>query len=116
MATTIDEYLATLPLERADILGQVRQTLKAALPEASERISWQMPTFWQGRNIIHFAGFVKHWSLFPGPAVVAEFTTRLDAAGIAHDKGTIRFPWDAPLDNALVADVARAAAAERKKS
>ena len=64
---TIDEYITSQPEEAQPYLNQVREAIRAALPEAQERISWSMPTYWKGRNIIHFAGFKKHIGLYPGP-------------------------------------------------
>lgn len=53
--TTIDEYIALFPPEVQEILEQIRQTIRKAAPEAAEKISWQMPTFWQKENLVHFA-------------------------------------------------------------
>lgn len=52
---TIDEYIAGQPENVQPFLVQMRETLRAALPEAQERISWSMPTYWKKQNIIHFA-------------------------------------------------------------
>jgi len=48
------------------LLEKVRDTIRAASPEAIEKISWRMPTFWQGENLIHFAAFKKHMDIYPG--------------------------------------------------
>ena len=61
------------------------------LPEAEERISWSMPTYWKGHNIVHFAVSKKHIGLYPGPAAVEEFAEALK--GYKTDKGTIRIPY-----------------------
>ena len=50
--TTVDQYIAAAPAERQAILRKVRQTIKAVLPEAVEKISYQMPTYHQGENIV----------------------------------------------------------------
>lgn len=52
---TIDEYIATYPAPMQEILQTIRATIHAAVPEATERISYQMPTFYQHGNIVCFA-------------------------------------------------------------
>ena len=64
---TIDEYIEAQPEEIRPYLGEVRAAVRRALPEAKEKISWSMPTFWDKHNIIQFAGFKKHIGLYPGP-------------------------------------------------
>ena len=74
---TIEEYIAAQPEEVQPYLTELRNALRAALPEAEERISWSMPTYWKKHNIIHFAGFKNHAGLYPGPEAVLEFAERL---------------------------------------
>jgi uncharacterized protein YdhG (YjbR/CyaY superfamily) len=102
---TIDEYIAAQPVEVQQLLREVRETIHAAIPETAERISWQMPTFWQGENIVHFAAFRRHIGFFPGGEAVSVFADRL--AGYKTSKGTIQFPLSKPIDHALIADIAR---------
>ncbi len=102
---TIDEYIAEQPEEVRPLLQSVRQTIRAAAPDATERISWQMPTFWQGENLIHFAAFQRHISLYPGSEAVAAFAHRLK--GYKTSKGCIQFPFDKPIDHELIADIVR---------
>ena len=63
---TIDEYIAAQDEAVQPRLREVRELLRTAIPEAEERISWSMPTYWKGRNIIHFAASKKHLGLYPG--------------------------------------------------
>ena len=71
--TSIDEYIALQDDGVRERLNEVRAVLRDALPEAEERISWSMPTYWKGRNIIHFAASKKHLGLYPGDEAVAAF-------------------------------------------
>jgi hypothetical protein len=64
-----------------------------------------MPTFWQGENIIHFAAFKNHIGIFPGGEAVGAFAERL--ADYKTSKGAIHFPFNKPIDHALIADIAR---------
>ena len=87
---TIDAYIAMQDEAVQPRLKEVREILRAALPEAQERMSWSMPTFWKGRNIIHFAASKKHLGLYPGGEATAVFADRL--TGFDVSKGTIRLP------------------------
>ena len=100
---TIDEYIANQDADKQADLNLVRNTLKAALPEAEERISWSMPTYWKGHNILHFAAFKKHIGFYPGPEAVAEFADRLQ--DYKTDKGTIRIPYG-KVDTQLLTQIA----------
>lgn len=88
---TIDEYISLQTPDKQADLQLIRQTLQEALPEAEERISWSMPTYWKKHNIIHFAASKNHIGLYPGPAAVDEFKKELTEYSI--NKGTIRIPY-----------------------
>ena len=70
---TIDEYIAAQTEEAQQYLNEIRNVIRAALPEAEERISWSMPTFWKKHNIIQFAAHKKHIGLYAGTEAVVEF-------------------------------------------
>ena len=61
---TIEEYIAAQPEEAQDYLRQVNATIKTSIPDAKEKISWSMPTYWRGRNLIQFAAFKRHIGLY----------------------------------------------------
>ncbi len=102
---TIEEYIREQPEEVQPLLRQLQETIHGAIPEAKEKISWSMPTFWKGRNLIQFAASRKHIGLYPGPEAVEVFADRL--AEYQTNKGTIRLPMDRPLPLELVAEIAR---------
>ena len=95
---TIDAYIAAQDEAVQAKLIEIREILRAALPDAEERISWSMPTYWKGRNIIHFAASKKHLGLYPG----AEELRGWDVC-----KGTIRLPWKNELPTELIQRIAR---------
>lgn len=100
---TIDEYILSQDEDKQEDLRYIRQILRSALPEAEERISWSMPTYWKDHNIVHFAASKKHIDLYPDPAAVEEFAEALK--GYKTDKGTIRIPYgkvDAELIKRIV--------------
>ena len=102
---TIEEYIREQPEEVQPILRQLQETIHTAIPEAKEKISWSMPTFWEGRNLIQFAASQNHIGLYPGPEAVAYFADRL--ASFPTSKGTIRLPLNQPMPLELIADIAR---------
>ena len=102
---TIDEYIARQPEEFRPYLNKVRDAIRAALPEAEERISWSMPTYWKKHNLIHFACFKKHIGLYPGPEAVEAFREQLRE--FKTDKGSIRLPYDKPLPIELITAIAK---------
>lgn len=102
---TIDAYIAAQPEEVRALLSKVRETIHAAAPNAAEKISWRMPTFWQGENLIHFAAFKKHLGIYPGDLSLVPFEERL--AGYHRTKGAIQFPYDKPIDYELISDITK---------
>lgn len=111
--SSIDEYIATFPEETQKILNEIRTTIKAAAPEAEEKISYQMPTFYLKGNLIHFAAFKNHIGLYPTPSGTEAFKTEL--AAYKGGKGSIRFPIDQPIPLKLVDDIVRFRVAENLK-
>jgi len=101
---SVDEYLARQPEDIRPELEQMRGILRRALPDAEERISWSMPTLWQGHNLIHFAAAKRHIGLYPGDAAVRHFKDELDGRYVSS-KGSIRIPYDA-IDADLVTRIA----------
>ena len=101
----IDEYIAERDEQIRPKLNEIRSILHGALPEAEERISWSMPTYWKGRNIIHFAASKNHLGIYPGDEATAVFAE--DLTGFDVSKGTIRIPYDQPLPVNLIERIAR---------
>ena len=102
---TIDAYIEAQDKEIRPLLHQVRNTLRTALPGAEERISWKMPTYWSGHNIIHFAAFKKHIGVYPGEAAMVHFTNRLTE--YKTSKGAIQLPYEKQLPLTLIAEIAK---------
>lgn len=101
---TVEEYILRQDEDKQPDLFLMRQILRQALPEAEERISWSMPTYWKGQNIVHFAASKKHIGFYPGPEAVAEFSNELEKYSV--DKGTIRIPYG-DVDADLITRIAR---------
>ena len=99
--TTMDDYIATFPGEIQAALETVRQSIHQAAPEATETMSYGIPTFnLHGKHLIFFAGWKQHLSLYPLPAGDAAFQQAI--APYKRAKGTLRFPVDQPIPSELV--------------
>ncbi|MBZ5724038.1 MAG: DUF1801 domain-containing protein [Acidobacteriia bacterium] len=114
----VDEYLAGVPEPARSTLQRMRAVIRSAAPaEATEAISYRIPTFRYHGALVAFAAFSDHCSLFPmGSSAIVAFRDELK--GYQTSKGTIRFPVDKPLPAALVKKIvkARVAQNERKKT
>ncbi len=102
---TVDQYISEQDEAVKPRLNEVRQILRAAIPDAQEKISWSMPTYWKGRNLIHFAASKKHLGLYPGGEATEVFAEKL--VGWDVSKGTIRLPYDKPLPTELITEIAK---------
>jgi len=100
---TIDQYISEQSEEVQPILNKIRDIIRAAAPEATEKMSWQMPTFRQGENLIHFAAFKKHISIFPGGEATTVFADKL--TGYKTAKGTIQLPLSKPVPYDLIEEI-----------
>ena len=110
---SIDEYIATFPQDIQKILKELRATIKAAAPDAEEKISYQMPTFFLNGNLVHFAAFKKHIGFYPTPSGIEAFQKELSVYDGA--KGSVQFPIDEPMPLKLISRIVKFRAAENKK-
>jgi uncharacterized protein YdhG (YjbR/CyaY superfamily) len=97
---SVDDYIRSFPEEDREILEKLRQTIKAAAPEAEEVISYQMPTFRLRGILAHFAAFPHHIGFYPTPAGIQAFKQEL--AAYKKAKGSVQFPKDQPIPYDLV--------------
>ena len=100
----IDEYIQKQDETIKSRLNAIRNTIHAAIPDATEKISYQMPTYWKGRNIIHFAAFKDHIGIYPGGEAPVVFADRLK--DYKTSKGTIQIRHDQELPLDLIAEIA----------
>lgn len=99
-AKTIDEYLATLPKSTQEILRELRAFIHTLAPEATEAMSYGIPTFKLNGNLVHFAGYENHIGFYPGSKAIQVFKKEMKEYKLS--KGTIQFPIDAPLPFELI--------------
>ncbi|MDX2140879.1 MAG: DUF1801 domain-containing protein [Chloroflexota bacterium] len=98
--TTIDEYIATFPEDIQRNLQELRALIREVAPEAQEKISYQMPTFFLKGNLVYFGAFKHHIGLYPTPGGIEAFADEL--APYKNAKGSVQFPLDKPLPLDLI--------------
>lgn len=114
---TIDEYISVVEAtpEVRQRLRELHEFIHCLMPEdATERISWQMPTFYWHGNLVHFAAFKHHIGLYPGASGVENIAPKLD--GYKYSKGAIQFPHARPLPYALIEEIVRFRIEENRPS
>jgi uncharacterized protein YdhG (YjbR/CyaY superfamily) len=110
---TVDEYLATLPVDRRAAVQELRRTINAAAPEATETIAYEMPALRShgGQFLVSYAAYKNHYSLFPASGAVVEALGE-ELTPYLAGKGTIRFPASRPIPAALVTKIVKIRVAE----
>jgi uncharacterized protein YdhG (YjbR/CyaY superfamily) len=116
---SVDDYIASQSEATQAVLIRVRGTIRKAMPEAEELISYGIPAYkLHGRAALYFAGWKRHYSLYPATAqLVAAFQDALAPYDVS--KGTLRFPLSEPVPIKLIQRIAKFRAkelAERRKS
>ncbi|MFM9864007.1 MAG: iron chaperone [Micropepsaceae bacterium] len=110
-ATSVAAYLKALPAEQRATLERLRHSILAAVPRATERISYGMPAIvLDGRVLVYYGAAAKHCSFYPGSVLQR---LGVDIKGYDTSKGTIRFPIGGALPAALVRKIVKARIAQQ---
>lgn len=99
----IDAYIAQFPDDIQKVLRMVRQTIRENAPDASEKISYGMPCFHQGENLIYFAAMKGHLGIYPTSSGMVKFADQMTA--YKTSKGAVQIPWGVPVPYALIANM-----------
>ncbi|PJZ84370.1 iron chaperone [Leptospira harrisiae] len=102
---SIDEYIEKFPKDVQQILQKVRNTIQKEAPEATEAISYAMPTFVQNGNLVHFAAYAKHIGFYALPSGNIAFQKEISK--YKNGKGSIQFPLDEPIPYALIKKIVK---------
>lgn len=100
---SVDDHIAGFPIEIQQRLIAIRQLLQSIVPEATEKISYGIPTFHWKKNVVHFAGYTHHIGFYPGAEAILFFQEKLNDWPCS--KGTIQFPHDKPLPMDLIKEI-----------
>ena len=99
-AATIDAYIARFPPATRELLQAMRAIIRSAAPDATETISYAIPTFDLDGHLVHFAGYARHVGFYPGASGIEAFKAELGRYKSA--KGSVQFPLDEPLPEDLI--------------
>src|SRR5215471_2362801 len=100
-AGSIDAYIAGFPPETQTVLEELRALIRAAAPDATETISYAIPTFdLNGKHLVHFAGFKKHVGFYPTGSGIEAFKEEIQRYKWAT--GSVQFPLGEPLPRDLI--------------
>jgi uncharacterized protein YdhG (YjbR/CyaY superfamily) len=114
----VEAYFQSQPAEGGERLRALRAVIVEAAPEATEKMSYGLPTWHQGENLIHIGAAARHIGLYPGPEAIVHFAAAL--TGFVSSKGAIQVPYDRPLPLSLVREIVLhrliQAAARKKKT
>jgi uncharacterized protein YdhG (YjbR/CyaY superfamily) len=99
-AGSIDDYIAAFPPETRKALEELRALIRASAPDATESISYAIPTFDLNGHLVHFAGYEKHIGFYPTGRGIEAFKEELDA--YKSGKGSVQFPLGQPIPRDLV--------------
>lgn len=104
--SVIDDYLIKLDKPQRLELERIRKIVKQLLPDTEETISYGIPTLqYKNKNLIHFAAFKEHMSLFPGAKPIKLLGKELDKFKIS--KGTIQFTKENPIPKYLIIEIVK---------
>ncbi|GLI12293.1 hypothetical protein MARBORIA2_13830 [Methanobrevibacter arboriphilus] len=110
---TIDEYISNYPENIQKILEKIRKTIKEVAPEATEKISWGIPTFYLNKNLVHFAAYKKHIGFYPNPSGIENFKD--DLSKYKTSKGTVQFQYDELIPYDLIRKIVEFRVQENKQ-
>jgi uncharacterized protein YdhG (YjbR/CyaY superfamily) len=112
---TVDEYLANTPEPARSTLKHIRAVIQSIVPkETTEIISYGIPMFKFNGMLVGYAAFAKHCSLFPtGSGVIEKFAKELK--GYKTSRGTIQFPPNKPLPDALLKKIVKQRVKENRE-
>ena len=110
---SIDDYISSFPVHIQKKLEEIRSIIRDQAPDAVEKISYQMPTFYLHGNLVHFAAYEKHIGFYPAPSGIDAFRSELSKYKYA--RGSVQFPIDEPIPVELVKKIVKFRAEENRK-
>ena len=109
---SVDDYISSFPSEVQAVLQTARKTIRAASPEATESISYAIPTFSiAGRPVVYLAAWKKHVSMYPIPDL--DESLERGTAPYLSGKGTVKFPLSEPIPYELITALVERLVAQR---
>jgi uncharacterized protein YdhG (YjbR/CyaY superfamily) len=99
----VDTYINAFAPAVKERLLAIRKTILGLVPEATEAMTYGIPTVKYHGNLVHYAGFDKHIGFYPTPSGILAFKKELSI--YKHAKGSVQFPHDQPLPLDLIIEI-----------
>lgn len=114
VAASVDEFLASVSPYKRVALEDLRRTIRAAAPGATELINYGVPMFrLNGKNLVSYFAAKNHCSFYvQSPAVMDSHAA--DLTGFKTAKGTVNFTPDKPIPRTLVTKLVKSRNAENE--
>jgi uncharacterized protein YdhG (YjbR/CyaY superfamily) len=96
----VDTYISRFQEDIRKRLEKIRKVIKESAPDSVETMSYGIPTYKQGKNLVHFAGYKKHIGFYPTPSGIEAFREELSSFEVS--KGTVKFPHGKPVPYDLI--------------
>lgn len=101
MTITVDEYINSFYQQIQINLIKLRKIIKETAPEAQEKISWGVPTYFQDGFLVQFAAYKKHIGFYTSPQTIEAFKAEL-ANYKTNNKNTVQFMFEQELPVELI--------------
>ena len=102
----VETYIASFPPDIQMLLDEVRSTIRKAVPDATEGVSYGIAAYhYKGKPLLYFGGFKKHIGLYATPEAREAFEEELSC--YKRGKGSVKFPFSEPLPLPLIARIAK---------
>jgi len=99
--TNIDEYIALFSKDIQSKHQELREFIQQTVPETTEAISYQMPTFdLSGKHLVYFAAFTNHTGFYPFPSGIEAFKS--ETTGNQTSAHAIQFPYNRSISFDLI--------------
>lgn len=110
--TSVDQYIGSFPPDVQEVLQEVRRTIRGVVPDAGEKISYQIPTITlDGKALLYFSGWKEHIALYPIPPVDDALAQEIEP--YRSGKGTLKFPLKKPIPYDVITRLTQAFVASR---
>jgi uncharacterized protein YdhG (YjbR/CyaY superfamily) len=104
---TIEDYIQLQEKDKQAGLTKLKAIIKKVAPKATEGISYQMPVFIQGGNLVYFSATKNHYGFYPTAKPIEVFKKQLDELGLFYSKGAIQLPLDKPFPIKLIQEIVK---------
>jgi uncharacterized protein YdhG (YjbR/CyaY superfamily) len=109
---TADEYIASFPKDVQKTLTTVRTTVRKAVPEAEEVISYNIPAFKYHGFVLYYSAYTNHFSLSCPPPFTVFEVFKKELSAYETSKSAMKFPLSEPVPVKLITAIAKFRAKE----